>query len=181
MLLNPLLAWLGAAAVSVPIIIHLLNKRKFERVVWGAMRFLRVSVEKNQRHLQIEDLLLLALRCLLLFLLGLALARPTLRAFGGGGWFGQQKVTAVVLLDNSYSMSATDGAKSRFELAKDAADQTIAALPTGSAVCVLLASDLTPTGPIPEPTYDLGLARKTVKEAKVSDRATNLFPAVKKA
>jgi hypothetical protein len=181
MLLNPLLAWLGAAAVSVPIIIHLLNKRKFERVVWGAMRFLRVSVEQNQRRLQIEDLLLLALRCLLLFLLGLALARPTLRAFGGGGWFGQQKVTAVLLLDNSYSMSATDGAKSRFELAKDAADQTIAALPTGSAVCVLFASDYTPAGPIPEPTYDLGLARKTVKEAKVSDRATNLFPAVKKA
>ena len=44
MLLNPALAWLGAAAVSVPIIIHLLNKRKFEKVVWAAMRFLRVVI-----------------------------------------------------------------------------------------------------------------------------------------
>src|SRR6266550_4448220 len=78
MLLNPLMAWIGALAVSVPIIIHLLNKRKFEKVVWGAMRFLKVSVEQNQRRLQIEDLLLLILRCLLLFLLGLALARPTI-------------------------------------------------------------------------------------------------------
>src|SRR3982751_2888843 len=174
MLLNPLMAVLGAAAVSVPIIIHLLNKRKFERVVWGAMRFLNISVEQNQRRLQIEDLLLLLLRCLLLLLLGLALARPTIKSFGGGtGWFGSAKVSAVVLLDNSYSMSATDGAKSRFELAKDAADQAIASLPTGSSVCVLFASDYTPTGPIPEPTFDLGLARKTIKEARVSDRATN--------
>src|SRR3954453_23259591 len=132
MLLNPLMAWIGAFAVSVPIIIHLLNKRKFQKVLWGAMRFLRVSVEQNQRRLQIEDLLLLALRCLLLFLLGLALARPTLRAFGGGGWFGQQKVTAVLLLDNSYSMSATDGAKSRVALAQDAAEEAGAAAPAGA-------------------------------------------------
>jgi hypothetical protein len=96
------MAWIGAGAVSVPIIIHLLNKRKFERVVWGAMRFLKISVEQNQRRLQIEDMLLLVLRCLLLFLLGMALARPTLRSFAGGGWFGQAKVTAVVQLDNSY-------------------------------------------------------------------------------
>src|SRR3954469_10837698 len=100
MLLNPLMAWIGAFAVSVPIIIHLLNKRKFEKVVWGAMRFLKVSVEQNQRRLQIEDLLLLALRCLLLLILGLALARPTFQC-GGAGWIGQQKVTAVVLVDNS--------------------------------------------------------------------------------
>jgi hypothetical protein len=181
MLLNPAMAWIGAGAVSVPIIIHLLNKRKFEKVVWAAMRFLRISVEQNQRRLRVEDLILLALRCLLLFLLGLALARPTVRSFAAGGWLGEAKVTAVVLLDNSYSMTATDGAKSRFELSKDAADQAIASLPTGSSVCVLFASDFTPTGPIPEPTFDLGLARRTIKEARVSDRATNLFPSVKKA
>jgi hypothetical protein len=175
------MAWIGIGAVSVPIIIHLLNKRKFEKVLWGAMRFLKVSVEQNQRRLQIEDLLLLALRCLLLLLLGLALARPTIKSFGASGWFGEAKVTAVVLIDNSYSMSATDGAKSRFELAKDAADQAIAALPTGSAVSVLFASDNIPTGPIPEPTFDLNLARQTVKEAKLSDRATNLYPSVKKS
>src|SRR5258706_15498391 len=110
MFLNPLLAWIGVGAVSVPIIIHLLNKRKFEKVLWGAMHFLKVSVEQNQRRLQIEDLLLLALRCLLLLILGLALSRPVAcnQSSGVGGWFGQAKVTSVVLIDNSYSMSATD-------------------------------------------------------------------------
>src|SRR5215217_3767318 len=106
MLLNPLLAWLGVLAVSVPIVIHLLNKRKFERVVWAAMRFLKVSVEQNQRRIQIEDMLLLALRCLWRVLRGLGMARPvSCRGRAGGGWFGQANVTAVLLLDNSYSMS----------------------------------------------------------------------------
>src|SRR6185503_13822427 len=181
MLLNPLLVWIGAGAVSVRIIIHLLNKRKFERVVWAAMRFLRVSVEQNQRRIRIEDMLLLALRCLLLLLLGLALARPTIRSIGSGGWLGQAKVTAVVLLDNSYSMTAAEGAKSRFENAKEAAVKAIDSLPAGSSVSVLLASDAVPTGPIPEPTFDLELARRVVKDAKVSDRATNLFPSIKTA
>ncbi|HYE17917.1 MAG TPA: VWA domain-containing protein [Tepidisphaeraceae bacterium] len=179
--LNPALAIFGAAAVSIPIIIHLLNKRKFERVVWAAMRFLRVSVEQNQRRVQIEDILLLILRCLLLLLLGLALARPTIKSFGGGGWFGQAKVTAVLLLDNSYSMTARDGNKSRFDEAKQAAVQAIESLPTGSSVAVLFASDYVPTGPIPEPTFDLELAKNTIKEAKPSDRATDLYPAVRRA
>src|ERR1700710_1902513 len=92
----------GFAAVGIPIIIHLLNKRKFERVVWAAMRFLQVSVDQNQRRIQVEDILLLLLRCLLIALLVLALARPALRA-ASSGILGQTKVTAVIVLDNSGS------------------------------------------------------------------------------
>ena len=65
----------GLAAVSVPIIIHLLNRRKFHKVVWAAMRFLQNAVEQNQRRMRVEDMILLALRCLLLALLAL-----------GSGW-----------------------------------------------------------------------------------------------
>ena len=49
--LNPLLLF-GLAAVSVPIIIHLLNRRKFQKVVWAAMRFIKTSVERNERPSQ---------------------------------------------------------------------------------------------------------------------------------
>src|SRR5947199_9357832 len=75
--LNPIML-AGLVAISVPIIIHLLNRRKFQKVVWAAMRFLRLSVEQNQRRMKIEDLILLVLRCLLLVLLALALPRPAL-------------------------------------------------------------------------------------------------------
>ena len=79
MFLNPLMLF-GISAVSIPIIIHMLNKRKFERVVWAAMRFLKVSVEQNQRRIQVEDMLLLLLRCLLVLLIVMALSRPVLNA-----------------------------------------------------------------------------------------------------
>jgi len=111
--LNPLML-LGIGAVSVPIIIHLLNRRRFQKVVWGAMRFLKVSVEQNQRRMRVEDLILLLLRCLLLVLLALALARPAIMS-SGGDVLGQSKVPAVIVLDNSYSMGGSDGAEARFE------------------------------------------------------------------
>ena len=40
----------GTAAVAVPIIIHLLNRRKFKKVTWAAMKFIKLSVEQNQRR-----------------------------------------------------------------------------------------------------------------------------------
>ena len=55
--LNPFMLF-GAGAVAVPIIIHLLNRRRFQRVVWAAMRFVKVSTEKNQRRMLVEDMIL---------------------------------------------------------------------------------------------------------------------------
>lgn len=177
MFLNPLLLF-GMAAVSVPIIIHLLNRRRFERVQWAAMRFVKVSMEQNQRRMQIEDLLLLLIRCLILLLLALALARPVMRA--AASMLGNTSVTAVVVLDNSASMAATDGTESRFEKAKRLADGLVEQLPAGSSVAVLLASDVVQEE-FAEPTFDLGRARGAISEATLTDRGTNLFPAIDRA
>ena len=160
--LNLPLFGLGALAVSVPIIIHLLNKRKFERVQWAAMRFLKVSVEQNQRRIQIEDLILLALRCLVLLILGMALARPILGCSAANALLGNQAVTGVIVLDNSYSMSGTDGVKSRFDQAKLAADQVLSTMPPGSSVAVILASDVA-NAVIPEPTHDLATSCRNTR------------------
>lgn len=176
--LNPLLL-LGLAAVSVPIIIHLLNRRKFQKVVWAAMRFIQTSVEKNQKRMRIEDMILLALRCLLLVLLALALARPAFKN-SGADFLGQSKVTAVLILDNSASMGMSDGTATRFEKAKQAAEQSLETMPSGSATAVLLASDIA-NGVIPEPTFDLNLARKAIREAPLTDRASDLLPSVQRA
>jgi hypothetical protein len=176
--LNPLLLF-GLLAVSVPIIIHLLNRRKFQKVVWAAMRFIQTSVEKNQKRMRIEDMILLALRCLLLVLLALALARPAFKN-SGADFLGQSKVTAVLILDNSASMGMSDGTATRFEKAKKAAEQSLETMPSGSATAVLLASDIA-NGVIPEPTFDLNLARKAIREAPLTDRASDLLPSVQRA
>ena len=176
--LNPIML-AGLAAVSVPIIIHLLNRRKFRKVTWAAMRFLQNAIEQNQRRMRIEDMILLALRCLLLALLALALARPAILS-DASAVFGQSKVTGVIILDNSMSMGMSDGTGTRFEKARRAAEQALDSMPAGSATAVLLASDVV-QAVIPEPTFDLNLARKALREAPLTDRATDIFPALGKA
>ncbi len=176
--LNPFMLF-GAGAIAVPIIIHLLNRRRFQRVVWAAMRFVKVSTEKNQRRMLVEDMILLAIRCLMLALLALAVARPAMRSTTHNV-FGQSKVTAVIVLDNSASMGVSDGVQTRFDKARKVAEQAVDALPSGSAAAVILASDIAKEV-IKEPTHDLNLARKAVREAPLSDRATDLFPSIEKA
>ena len=154
----------GLAAVAVPIIIHLLNRRKIKTVTWAAMKFVKLSVDQNQRRMRIEDLILLLIRCALVALLALALARPALKD-SSTDVLGQAKVTGIVILDNSYSMdlrlkageSGDSGGGATFEQARKAAKATVDALPSGSAVGVLLASDIV-RGVIDEPTYDLNQA-----------------------
>src|SRR5687768_16210926 len=74
---TPAFAVAGLALASIPIVIHLLNRRRFKTVQWAAMDFLLRAMKKNRRRLKFEQWLLLATRCALLALLGLALARPT--------------------------------------------------------------------------------------------------------
>src|SRR6516162_8767557 len=70
-----LLMLAGLAAVAIPPIIHLLNRRRFDVVDWGAMQFLQVS-EVTRRRLMLEEVLLMLLRMGLLAVLVLALAGP---------------------------------------------------------------------------------------------------------
>ena len=63
-LVNPWLFVAGAAAILIPILIHLLNKRKFKIVDWAAMEFLLDAEKKNRRRVRLENLILLLLRCL---------------------------------------------------------------------------------------------------------------------
>ena len=68
----------GLAAVAIPILIHLLNRQKATIVDWGAMRFLMESLTSRSRRILIEEIILMALRCMAMALLVLALARPFL-------------------------------------------------------------------------------------------------------
>src|ERR1035437_4354450 len=102
--LSPGLAIAGAGLASVPIIIHLLNRRRFRRVIWAAMEWLLAAQRKNARRIRIEQLLLLAIRCLIMILIGLALAQPILKAMNLGV-LGQTRMTRVIILDDSYSMN----------------------------------------------------------------------------
>jgi len=68
--LHPWYMAAGAALVSAAILIHLINRMRFKRIRWAAMEFLLKSQKRNRRRLIIEQLILLALRCLLVVLAG---------------------------------------------------------------------------------------------------------------
>src|SRR5581483_2491546 len=64
----------GAGAVAIPVIVHLLNRKRFRVVTWAAMRFLLAAQKQNVRRLRLEHLVLLAVRSLILLLIVLAMA-----------------------------------------------------------------------------------------------------------
>ncbi|MCS7270718.1 MAG: BatA domain-containing protein, partial [Gemmataceae bacterium] len=105
--LHPVTMAVGAALISAPIIIHLINRMRFRRIRWAAMEFLLKAQKRMRRKLIIEQLILLFLRCLLVFLAGLLFAR-----FLGWEPF-QGKETRptlhVVVLDDTPSMGDTGG------------------------------------------------------------------------
>ena len=70
---------LGLLAVAIPIIIQLLNRKNVRRIPWGAWLFLDKTMKKRKKKVLLEDILLLACRCLALGLLALAFARPFVR------------------------------------------------------------------------------------------------------
>ncbi len=79
----------GIIAAAGPILIHLLNRRRFRVVNWAAMDFLREALQRNRKILQMRDLILLVLRVLCVLLIGMALARPFFATAGGESLFQQ--------------------------------------------------------------------------------------------
>ncbi len=122
---NPAMLVAGAAAISVPIVIHLLNKRRFRIVDWAAMDFLFDADKKNRRRIRLENLILLALRCLAMLLLGLLLARPFLPSELAGRLGQAQEFQRVMVVDDSLSPRVLMGSRPAFDEAKDRIKQLI--------------------------------------------------------
>lgn len=169
----------GAAAVSVPIVLHLFFRSRYRTVPWAAMQFLLTSVEQTSRRLKFQELLLLLLRCLVLAMLALAMARPISSALRGTGR--GDAVDAVFIMDVSYSMSASDGETSRLGRAKAAAAEIIDKLPPHSTIQIIASSDRA-AEPVPRSASNLDDGKKFVQNTLgLTSLATDLFPAVREA
>ena len=95
----------GVAAAALPIIVHLLNRRRFQVVEWGAMDFLLEAVARSRRIFELRDVLLMLLRLACLVLFGLALSRPYWSRSAQAAADPNRPVHAVILVDNSLSTS----------------------------------------------------------------------------
>ncbi len=102
--LNPFFL-LGLLAVAVPVIIHLINLRRPQKVSFSTLSFFNELRKSTIRRIRIKQYLLMALRALALLFLALALARPflppTLTSTSGSA----EPKSVAVLIDNSASMN----------------------------------------------------------------------------
>lgn len=106
--LNPaLLPLLGLGAI--PVIIHLLNRRRYQVVRWPAMAFLLKAQVKTRQRLRLENLLLLLARTLAVLLFALAASRPYLPSATAMAALGPDRQHLYVLVDNSASMGYQEG------------------------------------------------------------------------
>jgi hypothetical protein len=128
----------GLFAAVIPVVLHLVMQGRPKTFEFPALRLIRKRLAANQRRFRLKHLLLLALRVFLLVLLGVALARPTLRWLAAGS-FGTQEspVAAVIIVDTSPRMEYIAANKTRLAEAQEHALWLLEQFPKDSRVAVL--------------------------------------------
>ena len=114
------------AFAGIPILIHLLNRRRFQRIDWAPMKYLKLTIKTNRRRLRIEQLILLAVRTLVIIVLICAIARPILSSTGLGAWLGgRSRTSRVLVIDDSLSMGYQVDRRAAIEAAKNVAVEIV--------------------------------------------------------
>lgn len=106
-------------AIAVPIIIHLFNFRKYRKVFFSDVRFLRSIEQQTKNRNQLKHLLVLLMRILAIACLVLAFAQPVVPT--GNDVFNPVDRRVSIYLDNSFSMDAEGEQGGLLEVAKNKA------------------------------------------------------------
>lgn len=117
---HPAYLW-GLAATALPILVHLFNQRRPRPLAFGAIDFVLRSQRQKARRLRLRQVLLLALRCLLIAGVAVALARPSLKPKGGVAAAPSGPQATALVLDASLSMRYRIGQSTLFARAKSEA------------------------------------------------------------
>lgn len=103
-------------SVAIPVIIHLFNFRKFKKVYFSNVAFLKAVKEQTSSREKLKNIFILISRILAIVFLVLAFARPYYKS---SSQIDQSKDNIIsVYLDNSYSMEAVNKEGSLLDEAK---------------------------------------------------------------
>ncbi|GIW96711.1 MAG: hypothetical protein KatS3mg111_0044 [Pirellulaceae bacterium] len=172
-----MLAW-GVAA-TIPLILHLLHRRRQHTVRWAAMHLLMRVLEKESRRIRLEQWLMLLLRMAILAVLAVAVARPSWLA-ADGRTFGTSRppVLWILAIDGSYSMqqSVSQGG-TVFTAALAAVEDLINRAPEGDAFTVLMLSQPS-RAVVGEPTFDRTSVLAQVEQLRPLDHGADMASAM---
>jgi uncharacterized membrane protein len=173
--LNPYLLY-GLGGAAIPILIHLFNRRRFKTVLWGAMEFLLSSSKMTAKRLKIIQALLLLTRMGIVSFLALGLARPFLTGTFFGGALARSKSSAVIILDNSYSMGLRDGNETNFDAGKKVTEKIVASFRRGDSLTFMLMAGkpriVAEGNPSPK------RVRRLVQNSELCDERTDILAAL---
>lgn len=110
--LHPAIAAAAVASIALPIVIHLLFRRRRVPIEWAAMELLRAAVKRTNRRLRLEQWIVLALRSLAVLAAGLAVAAPFL---GESLSTGLGRSLTVVVVDDGATSGLRVGEESELE------------------------------------------------------------------
>ena len=124
--LSPSVFWL-LGALSVPIIIHFLNRFKVKQIQYSSILLINELKSNSIRRLDLRKILILILRLLFIASLVLMFARPVTKGFIPGWFASEQESSLVIIIDNSASMSALSNGRMYLDIAKN---EVMSLLPT---------------------------------------------------
>ena len=174
--LNPLLLF-GILGAIIPIIIHLINKKKALSHRFAAIDFILQTNKRISVKFKLRQLILLILRASLLAFLAMALARPFVKNFIGGTPQKDIPASNVIILDDSYSMQYSDNHESFFMSAKTAAKEIVNNLTKNDDAAVIICSSLG-SQVLPELDYDKKNLLNFIEQAQPSFATTHITPAL---
>lgn len=171
LILNPALL-AGLLGIGLPVLAHLLSRRKFDVVQWGAMQFLNPS-RKTRRRLRLEELLLLLIRMAAIVLVVLALCRFSVSSGMLLGYKSAGSRDVVLVIDGSNSMGRSDGLTSLHNKAIRRAQAFLETLQAGDTVAIIDARD-TAIRVVESAISDRSLAHDKLDEIPPAAGAGNL-------
>jgi hypothetical protein len=174
--LNPAVLF-GMLAAAIPVLIHLLNLRRLKKIEFSTLAFLKELQKNKISKIKIKQWLLLALRTAAIACLVLSFARPALRGISIGGATSAAKTSAVIILDDSYSMSVTGSKGSYFNVAKQTAKNLLNNFQEGDEISLVKVSGL---GGL-KATRDIFTVRKAIDDAGISYISSTLDNALIRA
>ncbi len=171
---TPLFLWIGTALIGIPLVLHLVMRQRSQRISFPAIRFVQQRIHVVRQRLRLRHWLLLFLRMAVLFLLGLLLARPSVRpeGFQSGG---ESPVAAALVFDASPRMTYRQRNQTRLDQARDIADWLLTQLPPGSEIAVVDSG----TGPAAF-AVDRAAARSQIARLPIAFRPASLPEAIRK-
>ena len=138
--LSPSVFWL-LGALSVPIIIHILNRFKVKEIHYSSISLINELKSNSIYRLNLRKILILILRLLFISSLVLMFARPVTKGFIPGWFAAEQDASLVIIIDNSASMTASSNGKMFLNIAKN---ELMSLLPTFKSETQVIISQTCP-------------------------------------